>query len=52
MELHLDVISRDGGTTSTAIELSRGITEISKDPDKGACIQIRTPLNSPALGAF
>lgn len=31
----------------TAIELSRGIIEISADLDKGTCTQIRTPLNSP-----
>jgi len=32
-----------------AIELSRGIAEISGDPDKRTCIQIRTPLNNLLL---
>jgi len=32
-----------------AIELSHEIAEISEEPDKRPCIQIRTPLNSPLL---
>lgn len=38
------------GGMAVAIELSHGIAEISGDPDKRTCIQIRTPLNSPLLG--
>lgn len=38
------------GRMAVAIELSHGIAEISGDPDKRTCIQIRTPLNNPLLG--
>lgn len=37
------------GGMAAAIELSHEIAEISEEPDKRTCIQIRTPLNSPLL---